>query len=184
MNVRAADEAEINHLAQVWHEGWQDAHAQLLPAELTRLRTLESFRDRLQAALPNVRVVGLFGAPVGFCILKDNELYQLYVSAQARGSGVAAALMADAESRLAEDGFESAWLACAIGNERAARFYDKSGWRRTRTVVYQAETLNGTMPLEVWRYEKDLRAVGHPRSGPKRFGELANPPVSSPCPRP
>ena len=159
MNVRAAEKGEINHLAKVWHEGWQDAHAHILPAELTRLRTLESFRDRLQAALPNVRVVGPFGAPVGFCILKDNELYQLYVSAQARGSGVAAALMADAEGRLAEDGFESAWLACAIGNERAARFYDKSGWRRTGTVVYQAEISNGIIPLEVWRYEKDLRAI-------------------------
>jgi ribosomal protein S18 acetylase RimI-like enzyme len=158
MNVRAAEEAELNHLAKVWHEGWHDAHARILPAELTRLRTLESFRDRLEAALPNVRVVGPSGAPVGFCILKGNELYQLYVSAQARGSGVAAALMADAEGRLAEDGFESAWLACAIGNERAARFYDKSGWRRTGTVTYQAETSTGTMPLEVWRYEKDLRA--------------------------
>jgi ribosomal protein S18 acetylase RimI-like enzyme len=159
MNVRAAEEAELNHLAKVWHEGWHDAHARILPAELTRLRTLESFRDRLEAALPNVRVVGPSGAPVGFCILKGNELYQLYVSAQARGSGVAAALMADAERRLAEDGFETAWLACAIGNDRAARFYDKSGWRRTETVIYQAEVSNGTIPLEVWRYEKDLRAV-------------------------
>jgi ribosomal protein S18 acetylase RimI-like enzyme len=172
MNVRAAEEAEIDHLAKVWHEGWHDAHAQILPAELTRLRTLESFRDRLQAALPNIRVVGPFGAPVGFCILKDNELYQLYVSAQVRGSGVAAALMADAEGRLAEDGFETAWLACAIGNDRAARFYDKSGWRRTETVIYQAEVSNGTVPLEVWRYEKDLRAVARV----KEADDTASPP--------
>jgi ribosomal protein S18 acetylase RimI-like enzyme len=140
MNVRSAEEAEIDHLAKVWHEGWHDAHARILPAELTRLRTLESFRDRLQAALPKISVVGPFAAPVGFCILKGNELYQLYVSAQARGSGVAAALLADAEARLAEAGFESAWLACAIGNERAARFYDKCGWRRTGTMVSQATT--------------------------------------------
>jgi ribosomal protein S18 acetylase RimI-like enzyme len=172
MNVRAAEEAELNHLAKVWHEGWHDAHARILPAELTRLRTLESFRDRLEAALPNVRVVGPSGAPVGFCILKGNELYQLYVSAQARGSGVAAALMAGAERRLAEDGFETAWLACAIGNDRAARFYDKSGWRRTETVIYQAEVSNGTIPLEVWRYEKDLRAVARL----KEADDTASPP--------
>jgi ribosomal protein S18 acetylase RimI-like enzyme len=159
MNVRAAEEAEIDHLAKIWYEGWHDAHARILPPELTRLRTLESFRDRLQAALSKIRVVGPFAAPVGFCILKDNELYQLYVSAEARGSGVAAALMADAEARLAEDGFESAWLACAVGNERAARFYDKCGWRRVGVAVYQAEAWNGTVPLEVWRYEKDLRPV-------------------------
>jgi len=89
-------------------------------------------------------------------MLKDDELYQLYVSAQARGSGVAAALMADAEARLAASGVKTAWLACAIGNERAARFYEKCGWRRAGTFVSELETTNGIIPLEVWRYEKPL----------------------------
>lgn len=111
----------------------------------------------MQSALPGVRVVGPVAAPVGFCILKDDELYQLYVSADARGSGVAAALLADGEERLARTGTETAWLACAIGNDRAARFYEKSGWRRTGTVVYQAEAAGATIPLDVWRYEKRLR---------------------------
>jgi ribosomal protein S18 acetylase RimI-like enzyme len=156
-SVRAAEAAEIDHLAKVWFDGWQDAHGRILPVELTRIRTLESFRDRLEAALPDVRVVGPFPAPVGFCIVKGDELHQLYVSAEARGSGVAAALMDDAEARLAEAGVEIAWLACAIGNERAARFYEKRGWRRVGTVVYQPEAANGAPPLEVWRYEKRLR---------------------------
>jgi ribosomal protein S18 acetylase RimI-like enzyme len=156
MSVRPAEEAEIDHLAQVWYDGWQDAHARILPAELTRIRTLESFGDRLRAALPDVRVVGPFPSPVGFCIVKGDELYQLYVSSEARGSGAAAALMANAEARLAEDGVEIAWLACAIGNERAARFYEKCGWRRAGTVSYEPDASNGT-PLEVWRYEKRLR---------------------------
>jgi ribosomal protein S18 acetylase RimI-like enzyme len=157
MRVRAADETEVVHLAQVWYDGWQDAHAKIMPPELTRIRTLESFRERMQAALPRVRVVGPAAAPVGFCMLKDDELYQLYVSAESRGSGVAAALMADAEVRLGEAGYEVAWLACAIGNDRAARFYEKSGWRRVATEVYQAEAPGRTIPLEVWRYEKRLR---------------------------
>jgi ribosomal protein S18 acetylase RimI-like enzyme len=156
MSVRPAQAAEIDHLAKVWYDGWQDAHARILPAELTRIRTLESFRDRLQAALPDVRVVGPFPTPVGFCIVKGDELYQLYVSAEARGSGVAAALMADAEARFAEKGVELAWLACAVGNDRAARFYEKRGWRRSGTVIYQPDAADG-MPLEVWRYEKRMR---------------------------
>ena len=157
MSVRPAEAAEIDQLAKVWYDGWQDAHARILPAELTRIRTLESFRDRLQVALANVRVVGPFPTPVGFCMLKGDELYQLYVSAAARGTGVAAALVADVEARLAADGVELAWLACAVGNERAARFYEKSGWRRAGTVVYQPDAADGAPPLEVWRYEKRLR---------------------------
>jgi ribosomal protein S18 acetylase RimI-like enzyme len=159
MDVRPAEAGEIDHLAKLWYDGWQDAHALILPADLARLRTLESFRDRLQAALPNVRVAGPSGEPVGFCIVQGDELYQLYVSAQSRGSGVAAALIADAEARLSESGVETAWLACAIGNERAARFYEKCGWRRIGTVVSQLETSKGIFPLEVWRYEKSV--TGH-----------------------
>jgi GNAT superfamily N-acetyltransferase len=156
MEVRAAEESEVDALAKLWYEAWQDAHARIVPEELTRARTLESFRQRLRADLPNVRVVGPVGAPVGFCTIKDDELYQLFVSAPARGSGVAASLIDDAEARLARSGVDTAWLACAIGNNRAARFYEKRGWHLAGTVVSQLDTTAGTFPLEVWRYEKAL----------------------------
>jgi GNAT superfamily N-acetyltransferase len=161
--VRTADEADLDALASLWHAGWQDAHAQLLPAALARLRTLDSFRDRLRAVLPTVRVVGAAGAPVGLCMVKGDELYQLFVAAEGRGAGVAAALLADAEQRLAEAGLETAWLACVIGNARAARFYEKSGWRRASTTTIEVETSEGPFPLEVWRYEKALPTVTGPR---------------------
>ena len=157
MEVRAAGIQDVDHLAEIWYDGWQDAHAAILPVELRRFRTLESFRDRLQRALATVRVVGPVGTPAGFVMIKEDELYQLYVSAGSRGSGVAAALIADAEARLAEAGVATAGLACAFGNERAARFYEKSGWRRVGTMVNHAETSEGSFPLEVWRYEKCLR---------------------------
>jgi GNAT superfamily N-acetyltransferase len=157
MKVRAAEAHEIDQLAQVWFDGWRDAHEAIVPAELTRLRTLESFKQRLTAALPDIRVVGPEGAPVGFSIVRGAELYQLFVAASARGTGVAAALMADAEATLSNRGIETAWLACAIGNDRAARFYEKSGWYLVGTMMNDAETSIGTFPLEVWRYEKRLR---------------------------
>jgi GNAT superfamily N-acetyltransferase len=156
MDVRSAEYADIEPLTEVWFDGWHDAHARIVPAELTRLRTRANFRDRLEAALRDVRVVDHSGVPVGFSIVKGDELYQLYVAAQSRGSGAAAALIADAEARMAEAGVATAWLACAIGNDRAARFYEKCGWRRVRQVVVDSETSNGPFPLEVWRYEKML----------------------------
>src|SRR5262245_15325666 len=130
MEVRSAERADIDELTEVWFNGWHDAHAHIVPAELTRLSPRPNSGDRLEAALRDVRVVGPSGAPVGFCIVKGDEVYQLYVAAQSRGSGAAAALIADAEARMADAGVELAWLACAIGNERAARFYEKCGWRR------------------------------------------------------
>jgi len=165
MDVRAAQPKEVDQLARLWYDAWQDAHASIVPAELTRLRTLESFKQRLGAAFSDLRVVGPVGAPVGLCVVKDDELYQLFVSAQSRGAGVAAALIADAEARLSARGVETAWLACAIGNNRAARFYEKCGWRRAGVVVSQLETPDGLFPLEVWRYEKPLRlAISRPRT--------------------
>ena len=159
MNVRAAEPGEIDRLAQLWFDGWQDAHLDILPAELRRFRTLESFRERLEAALPHVRVAGPPGEPAGFSIVKGDELYQLYVSSAARGTGVAAALIADAEARIAQSGEDVAWLACAIGNARAERFYEKHGWKRIGAVVSQLETPEGIFPLEVWRYEKRVREL-------------------------
>lgn len=156
MDVRPAEPAEIDHLATLWHETWHETHAPLVPAELTRLRTLQSFRDRLRHALPDIRVVGPSGCPVGFSVIRGAELYQLFVSPGSRGTGVADILIADAEARLSARGVDTAHLGCALGNERAARFYEKRGWRRVGTVVDLVETERGPYALQVWRYEKSL----------------------------
>ncbi|AOF89468.1 GNAT family N-acetyltransferase [Sinorhizobium sp. RAC02] len=154
--IRQAETSEIDALAQLWHAGWQDAHAALLPAALARLRTLQSFAERLQSMLADVRVIGDFGAPLGFCAIKHDELDQLFVAPEGRGTGMAAALVADAEQRLAAHGVTTAWLACAIGNHRAARFYEKCGWALAGTVVNRLDTVEGPFDLEIWRYEKTL----------------------------
>jgi hypothetical protein len=36
MDVRAAQEREIDHLARIWYDGWHEAHAPIVPEELTR----------------------------------------------------------------------------------------------------------------------------------------------------
>lgn len=159
MNIRRAELNEISALARLWYDGWRDAHLAILPEALARVRTLESFSGRMKARIDEVRVAGTPGAPLGFYMLKDDELDQLYVSAEARGAGFAAALIADAEQRLRESGVETAWLGCAIGNERAARFYEKSGWKRVGVYLSHLETVEGIFDLNVWRYEKPLNTT-------------------------
>ena len=154
--VRPAIDADIDPLAHVWYDGWHDAHVQIVPAQLTQVRTLGSFRQRVQALLPEIRVIGPPGEPYAFSIIKDDEIYQLYVSSAYRGSGTAATLITDAETHMAERGIQTAWLACAIGNHRAARFYEKRGWQRVGVITYDCETSAGMFPLDVWRYEKAL----------------------------
>lgn len=157
MEVRAAHGSELDALARLWHDAWQDGHAAVVPAELRRRRTLARFRDRLVALLPMTHAIGPVGAPLGFCIVKDDELHQLFVSAAARGTGVAAALIEFAEAHVAATGAARIWLTCAIGNDRAARFYEKRGWHRAATIVDPLDTPEGVFPLEVWRYEKRFK---------------------------
>ena len=53
-------------------------------------------------------------------------------------------------------GWRTAWLDCAAGNNRAARFYEKCGWTRARTQVSRLKTEEGVFEIEVWIYEKKL----------------------------
>jgi ribosomal protein S18 acetylase RimI-like enzyme len=157
VTIRDAEPADVTALAALWHAGWRDAHLAIVPPALVALRTQENFAERLAAALADVRVAGDPGAPRGFHQLKADEVYQFYVAAAARGTGLAARLMLDAEARLAARGVDRAWLSCAVGNHRAARFYEKCGWQRTATLVEATVTSEGPFPVEVWRYEKRLR---------------------------
>ncbi len=64
--------------------------------------------------------------------------------------------MYENNAHLRAKGVETAWLACAIGNERAAKFYEKNGWQRVGHRVIQLDIPDGLFPLEVWRYEKNV----------------------------
>jgi hypothetical protein len=70
VEIRDAEEGEIGRLARLWYDSWQDAHAEIVPVELPRLRTVEKLEERLAAMLPSVRVGDLSGEPAGLCAIK------------------------------------------------------------------------------------------------------------------
>lgn len=156
MSVRPAQAPDLAPLARLWHQGWRDAHLPLVPKALATRRTLDSFIDRMALALPRVRTLGPVGAPLGFHLIKDDELNQLYVDEAYRGAGIATMLVVDAEERLLEADVATPWLACPIGNARAARFCQKVGWTLARAQTIPTEIPGGWYPFRIWRYEKQL----------------------------
>jgi GNAT superfamily N-acetyltransferase len=156
MQIRNAVPGDVVRLAEIWHSGYHEAHAALLPASLTRLRTVGSLTERLHDDLSRTRVADSGGVARGFCVTKGNELYQIFVESTARGSGIAESLLHDAEQRLTLEGVERAFLACAIGNVRAARFYEKRGWHHSGNFLNKVTAADQNFSIEVWRFEKNL----------------------------
>ena len=111
MEIRYAQDSELDALARLWYESWQDGHAAVVPDGLKRIRTPENFRLRMANMFSSLRVAGPAGEPLGFYSLKDDELSQLFVAAEARGTDVATALIRHAEAALAAKGVRTAWLA-------------------------------------------------------------------------
>lgn len=158
MNIEIVDLTPdlIPQAAEMWHAGWLDAHADIVPDDLTALRTLASFSERLKKYAPTTRIAVCEGQVLGLCVILKDEINQMYVSAQARGTGLATDLIRDGEQLIHAKGHPTAWLACSVGNRRAARFYEKCGWVNVRTETLRFETQAGPYPLEIWRFEKHL----------------------------
>jgi ribosomal protein S18 acetylase RimI-like enzyme len=156
VSIRPAMPEEHPALARLWHAGWHDAHAAHVPAELTRRRTLENFCDRIAGFDDRLRVAGPAGAPLGLCVIQDDEIYQIYARRAARGTGIAAALLADGEVRLRHSGVTRARLECVIENTRAVRFYEKYGWHPAGTATGMLDTRQGPFAMPVLVFTKTL----------------------------
>lgn len=132
---------EMPALAHLWHDGWHEAHAALLPPAFVARRVLAGFASRL--SLPRqqdrLRCAGPRGAPLGLCIVKDHEIDPLLVAPAARGTGLATRLLADGEARLRAAGVTIGELACLPENIRATRFYRRHGWIEERRELRRLE---------------------------------------------
>ena len=154
--VRKVDPSEHVALAGMWHAAWHEAHGQICPPKLVMLRNLADFQHRIAKIAPLSRVIGLVGAPEGFCAVRSNEIYQLFVAPCARGTGAAAALIADGEHRIRQTGHHAAFLDCHPGNLRALKFYERSGWQTDKIAPVQLETSQGPFVLDTMILRKVL----------------------------
>lgn len=160
LTVRAAQASDADDVADIWFLGWRDAHLGNVPGALLEARTEESFRERAQRRVPNTTVAVADGTIAGFVMVVGNEIEQLYIGAEHRGSGAAQRLMAYAEELVARAGYSDAWLAVVPGNSRALRFYERCGWSSEGLFEHQAPASDESgppIPVTAYRYVKRLR---------------------------
>lgn len=155
-SVRSYDPADAEGLAEVWHASWHRAHADYVPAELSALRTIQEFRDRINKHCDNLILIGPIGQPLGVCFVREDELYQLFIAKDAQGTGVAAELINEGERQIKAAGFPIAMLDCVKENIRAQRFYIKQGWYPDGTTSANLETSEGPFELETLVFRKKL----------------------------
>lgn len=163
--LRSAEEADLGAVARLYHDVWHESHAGFMPEAETRLRTRAFFVDRMAGLLPTTLIVERDGVVAGFAAWTGPLLGQLYVDRVDRGSGVAAALLAEAERRMAQRGTETAELHCVVGNTRACRFYERMGWTHTGRITEAVAGPNGPVAVEFWCMTKPLIPVGGRSSG-------------------
>ncbi len=118
VTLRPAEATDVDAVAAIWYSGWGDGHLGNVPDELVAIRTKDSFWTRVPARIPDTTVaiagqmvadpagaggvagaevpdpagVGSGGEVAGFVMVVGDEVEQVYVSADHRGSGVAAVL--------------------------------------------------------------------------------------------
>lgn len=128
-------------MVRLWHKGWHEAHAHLVPEGVLQHRSREDFLQWLKRSSDVYWVgAGVDTGIRGFVATNGDELVKLYVAANAQGSGIAQALLSHGERAIQEAGFLSAKLFCTAGNLRAEKFYARAGWVLSRTFEDQLWT--------------------------------------------
>ena len=154
MDVRDAAPEDVPAIATLWHAAWWDAHADIVPPALLPHRSAAAFAARAARDGPRMRVAGPPGALAGLHLVTGDEPGQLYLAPAARGTGLAPRLIRDAEARISAAGHARAWLICAAGNDRAAAFYRKAGWREAGPVTGRVEAGGSRVDLPCIRFER------------------------------
>lgn len=163
VTVRLASVEDTPAIAAVRVRTWRAAYSGLIdPAALERLDADREARRRAElwdqyhsdprggdlVAELDGAVVGwaAFGASLDEALPANGQVYALYALPERWSSGVGHALMTDAERRLRAAGFTEAHLWVLRGNDRAASFYERHGWREDGAVKDDDTLIGGAHP--------------------------------------
>ena len=125
--LRPATAADVESVARCWADAYPDQGPDvqgLAPSFLAERTGAHMFRSRaLERTADTLVACDGHGAVVGFCVCvgagDTAEIEQLFLSARARGAGVAAPLLERGEELLRARGSTHAHLYCMPANARA-----------------------------------------------------------------
>jgi ribosomal protein S18 acetylase RimI-like enzyme len=156
VTLRRGRAEDASAIAEIWRSGWRDGHLGLVPEELAEARTDESFVKRASQRADEMTVAVVDGTIAGFVLVVEDEVEQVYVAASHRGTGIADALLDEAERQVRANGHAEAWLAVVAGNARARAFYERAGWRDEGPFEYAAAADGGSIAVPCRRYTKPV----------------------------
>lgn len=157
-NIRTLIPNDRDELIKIWHGGWHDAHANVVPKDVLRYRTVECFWAWFRSSTDQFHVA-VDNKVLGFVSTQGSEVVKLYVDPTARGTGMASELLTYGERELHNRGVTDAELFCTVGNARAQRFYDREGWILSKTFpdrLWLPDGVSGEFIVDTHRFGKKL----------------------------
>lgn len=128
ISLRPAAAADAEPLARVAHDSFRQAFAGIMSPVAMAQRPFAFFVERFGVQWPQVMVAERDGRIVGFSMVRDRHIDMLFVDPGVQARGVGKALLADAESGGAIT------LECFRDNSQARDFYEKHGWKLTKSL--------------------------------------------------
>lgn len=179
--VRPADPRDAADIAEIHADGWRTGYIGLLPQFYLDSLQAKDVLPRWESKLATTgdwtrhlvaeqagKVVGFVG--YGACVDPDvpalptpegtpcggwGEIWDMYVSEAARGTGVGSALIDAAVDALRHWGYSEVVVWCLHGNVRAEKFYTAKGFIPDQLVRTSEPSPGVTMRDDRWRLRFD-----------------------------
>lgn len=127
MIVRPARVEDIPALAEVAARSYSAAFATILEPEVLATRNAAFFAERFRSSCERMLLAEQNDKIAGFLLMTDGHIDMLFMDPAVSGQGGGSLLLEAAEKRGATS------LECFRDNHGARRFYERHGWRVTRT---------------------------------------------------
>lgn len=128
VSLRPASAADAEALGRVAHDSFHQAFAGIMSPAALAQRPFAFFVERFGVQWPHVVVAEREGRIVGFSMVRDRHIDMLFVDPGVQARGVGKVLLAGAEAGGAIT------LECFRDNRQAREFYEKHGWRLTKSL--------------------------------------------------